>query len=182
LFVREATKADFEGFEALPDDQESGADAVIIGDLGERWDFGLLNRAFRLLMSQPPPLLVALGMTRYWRASDGLRLDTGPFVAALREATGIEPAVMGKPARPFFEMALQRLRRPASETLMLGDDIRGDIQGAQAAGIRGILVRTGKFRPADLEVGVEPLAVLDSVADLPRWWRGRYGGGTAASE
>jgi ribonucleotide monophosphatase NagD (HAD superfamily) len=103
-------------------------------------------------------------------------------VAALREATGIEPAVMGKPARPFFEMALQRLRRPASETLMLGDDIRGDIQGAQAAGIRGILVRTGKFRPADLEVGVEPLAVLDSVADLPRWWRGRYGGGTAASE
>jgi ribonucleotide monophosphatase NagD (HAD superfamily) len=109
-------------------------------------------------------------MTRYWHAADGLRLDTAPFVAALREASGAQPVVLGKPAQPFFAAALELLGSPAEQTLMVGDDIRGDIEGAQGCGIRGVLVRTGKFRPRDLESGVTPQAVLDSVAELPRWW------------
>jgi ribonucleotide monophosphatase NagD (HAD superfamily) len=52
---------------------------------------------------------------------------------------------------------------------MVGDDIRGDIGGAQEAALRGVLVRTGKFHRGDLTIGIEPDAVLDSVADLPRW-------------
>jgi ribonucleotide monophosphatase NagD (HAD superfamily) len=68
--------------------------------LGEGWDFATLNRAFRLLMAEPHPRLIALGMTRYWRAADGLRLDTAPFVVALQHATGIAPVVLGKPDRP----------------------------------------------------------------------------------
>jgi phospholysine phosphohistidine inorganic pyrophosphate phosphatase len=32
-----------------------------------------------------------------------------------------------------------------------------------------VLVRTGKFTPADLEGDIRPDAVLDSIADLPRW-------------
>jgi ribonucleotide monophosphatase NagD (HAD superfamily) len=60
---------------------------------------------------------------------------------------------------------------------MIGDDIRGDIDGAQAAGIKTVLVRTGKFRPADLEQGITPYAILDSVAALPAWWcTQRWGG------
>jgi len=54
---------------------------------------------------------------------------------------------------------------------MVGDDINADIGGAQAAGLRGALVRTGKFRAADLEGPVKPHAVLESVAGLPEWWR-----------
>jgi ribonucleotide monophosphatase NagD (HAD superfamily) len=54
---------------------------------------------------------------------------------------------------------------------MVGDDIRGDVQGAQHAGLCAALVRTGKFQPQDLESGVEPEVVLDSVASLPAWWR-----------
>jgi ribonucleotide monophosphatase NagD (HAD superfamily) len=109
-------------------------------------------------------------MTRYWRAADGLRLDTAPFVVALQHATGIAPVVLGKPARPFFAAALARLGAEASETLMIGDDIRGDIGGAQGAGIRGLLVRTGKFRPRDLRGEIQPDGVIDSIADLPAWW------------
>ncbi|MFA9470407.1 MAG: HAD hydrolase-like protein [Deltaproteobacteria bacterium] len=48
--------------------------------------------------------------------------------------------------------------------------MHSDVGGAQAAGLAGILVRTGKFRPGDLEGDIRPDAVLDSVADLPRWW------------
>jgi len=171
LFVTEATKSEFSGISLLPEDRESGAGAVILGDLGVGWDFATLNRAFRLLMAESHPCLIALGMTRYWRAPDGLRLDCAPFVMALSHATGIEPVVLGKPAAPFFEAALQAVGTNAGETLMIGDDIRGDVSGAQQAGIRGLLVRTGKFRPDDLKGDIRPDAVLDSIADLPERWR-----------
>jgi HAD superfamily hydrolase (TIGR01458 family) len=171
LFVPEATRTEFSAISQLPEDRESGAGAVILGDLGASWDFPTLNRAFRLLMAEPHPYLIALGMTRYWRAADGLRLDCAPFVVALQHATGIEPVVLGKPATPFFEAALATLGVPAGETLMIGDDIRGDVGGAQQADIRGLLVRTGKFRPDDLEGDIRPDTVLDSVAGLPQWWQ-----------
>jgi HAD superfamily hydrolase (TIGR01458 family) len=171
LFVPEATRSEFTGLEVLPSDAETGAGAVVLGDLGAAWDFDTLNRAFRLLMTEPRPRLLALGMTRYWRAPDGLRLDTGPYVAALREATGIEPVVVGKPDRVFFETALADLGTTPAQALMIGDDIRGDIDGAQRAGIRGILVRTGKYRPEDLRGTIQPHAVIDSIADLPAWWQ-----------
>lgn len=173
LFVPEATQAEFVDLKPLPTDRESGAGAVILGDLGEGWNFAILNRAFRLLMAEPHPYLIALGMTRYWRAPDGLRLDTAPFVMALRHATGIEPVVLGKPAWPFFEAALAAVGSNAEETLMIGDDIRADIGGAQSCGLQGLLVRTGKFQDKDLKVGIKPVAVLDSVANLPQWWRER---------
>lgn len=170
LFVPEITRTEFAGLGLLPEDAETGAAAVVMGDLGTQWGFATLNRAFRLLMAEPHPQLIALGMTRYWRGPDGLRLDTGAFVSALRYATGIEPVVMGKPAQPFYAAALQRLGADPARTVMIGDDIRGDIEGAQSAGIHALLVRTGKFKPADLELGITPDAVLDSVADLPAWW------------
>ena len=171
LFVPEATRAEFSGLPQLADPAAGGAGAVVLGDLGEGWDYPTLNTAFRLLMAEPPPPLVALGLTRYWKAPDGLRLDVGPFVRALEYASGREAVVLGKPARPFFQAALDQLGLPAAQVLMIGDDIRGDVGAAQAAGLRAALVRTGKFRPSDLEGDIRPDAVLDSLADLPAWWQ-----------
>ena len=178
LFVPAATRADFAGVPVLADDVEHGAASVVIGDLGTDWTFAALNRAFRLLMADRAAPLIALGMTRYWRATDGLRLDAGPFVSALEQATDRRAVVLGKPARAFFEMALRTVHCAAAETVMVGDDIVTDVGGAHGAGIRGVLVRTGKFREADLASGIAVDAVLDSIADLPSWWRDR--GGTAS--
>ena len=51
---------------------------------------------------------------------------------------------------------------------MVGDDIANDVFGAQAAGMTGVLVRTGKFLPGDLErTDGTPDHVIDSFADLP---------------
>ncbi len=169
LFVAPATIEEFASLEIAGDNGTPVA-AVVVGDYGDRWSFAELNRAFRLLMSIPRPLLIALGMTRYWRAEDGLRLDTAPFVMALAHASGAEPVVLGKPARPFFETALGQLGTNRAQALMIGDDIQGDIGGAQQAGIAGVLVRTGKFRQDDLAGDVEPDLVLDSIADLPDRW------------
>ena len=56
---------------------------------------------------------------------------------------------------------------------MIGDDIRGDVGGAQSAGMQGVQVQTGKFRPEDLEGAIKPDAVLASIAQLPDWWTGQ---------
>jgi len=176
LFVPEAAHPDFEGLSLAGTDESSGIGAVVLGDLGAGWDFATLNRAFRVLVGENRPSLIALGMTRYWRAPDGLRLDVGPYVKALEYAAGLEAVVMGKPAPAFFDVALSMIDRTADEAVMIGDDIKGDVAGAQTAGICGVLVKTGKFRPADLEGEIHPDAVLNSIAELPRWWDGRNGG------
>jgi HAD superfamily hydrolase (TIGR01458 family) len=170
LFLCPAARPAFDGLDLLPEDAESGARYVVIGDLASAWDFATLNRAFRLLHANPDAALIALGMTRYWKAADGISLDVAPFVAALEHATGRKALVLGKPAAAFFQAAADRLGVPNHEILMVGDDIETDIAGAQLAGMRAALVRTGKFRELDLAGRVKPDVVLNSVAELPAWW------------
>jgi len=170
LFVNPEALREFDGVALVPGEAETGARYVVIGDLGDAWDFRTLNRAFRLLHSNPEAVLVALGMTRFWHAQDGVRLDAGPFVTALERAAGRKALVLGKPAKPFFQAAVEQLRLPPREIVMLGDDIETDIAGARRAGLKSVLLRTGKFRQSDLETAITPDAVLDSIRDLPNWW------------
>lgn len=173
LFVPEATREDFTGLPLFDPRAPAAVASVVLGDLGEAWSFSRLNEAFRLLMADRAPVLVALGLTRYWRAADGLRLDAGPFVKALEYASGRDAVVLGKPSAAFFDVAVAKLGCAAAQVVMLGDDVVSDIGGAQNAGLRGILVRTGKFTPRDLAGDLQPDAVLDSIAELPRWWEGQ---------
>jgi phospholysine phosphohistidine inorganic pyrophosphate phosphatase len=146
-------------------------EAVVVGDLDDRWDFTILNTAFHHLMHGAE--LVALSRDRYWQKPDGggLVLDCGPFVAALEYASGKSADVCGKPSRDFYHAALAMLgpwalERPG-EVLMVGDDVWGDVRGAQEAGLRACLVRTGKFRAEVFaRSGVTPDRVVDSVRDL----------------
>jgi phospholysine phosphohistidine inorganic pyrophosphate phosphatase len=174
VFVPPKAAGEFAGIPCLPEQAETGAHYVVIGDLGERWDFRTLNRAFRLLRANPDAVPIALGMTRFWQAEDGIALDVAPFVAALEHATGRKALVFGKPAARFFHAAAEQLQVAAEDILMVGDDIATDIGGAQQAGMRGALVKTGKFRPADLAGEVKPDVVLNSVADLPAFCRERF--------
>ena len=56
---------------------------------------------------------------------------------------------------------------PLADLVVVGDDIDSDVRGAMAAGARGVLVRTGKFRDSDL-AGPDraPDAVIGSIAEL----------------
>jgi HAD superfamily hydrolase (TIGR01458 family) len=170
LFINPEARPEFDGIDALPDGLETGARYVVIGDMGNAWDFQILNRAFRLLHSNPESVLIALGMTRFWHSADGARLDAGPFAAALERASGRDALVLGKPAEQFFRAAAEQLGLPSREIAMIGDDIETDIAGALRAGLMSVLVRTGKYRPSDLDSGIRPDAVLNSIADVPAWW------------
>jgi HAD superfamily hydrolase (TIGR01458 family) len=162
LIVLDDLREDLQG---VPEGDEE-VDAVIVGDLGDRWDYEVLNGAFRQLMEGAA--LIALQRNRYWETAEGLSLDAGPFVAALEYATGREAEVVGKPSESFFELALGDLGVSADRAAMVGDDVEADVGGAMEAGLAGILVRTGKYRE-DLvrETGIEPTATVDSIADVP---------------
>jgi HAD superfamily hydrolase (TIGR01458 family) len=143
--------------------------AVIVGDLDDRWDFGILNTAFRQIMDGAE--LIAFSVDRYWQAADGLVLDCGPFVKALEYASGKTAAVCGKPSAEFYRTALASLGPWALENpgdvLMVGDDIWGDILGAEEAGLRACLVRTGKFREdVFAQSGVKPDQIVSSVSEI----------------
>ncbi len=154
-----------EDFAELEEDDER-PDVVIVGDLGERFGYDVLNRAFRRLLDGAE--LVALQKNRYWLKADGLSLDVGPFVAALEYAAGREAYVVGKPAAGFFDEVLGGAGSDAAAAAMVGDDVESDIGGALQAGLAAILVRTGKYRTEALEQsGLEPTAVVDSIADVP---------------
>ena len=141
-------------------------DAVLLGDLGEDWTYGLLQEAFEYVMAGAA--LLALSRDRYWQRGDRLALDAGPFVRALEYATGTEARVAGKPSPAFYAAALGSLGLPVSSAAaMVGDDLWSDVEGAQRAGLQGWLVRTGKFREDTLrDSGIVPDRVLPSVAAI----------------
>jgi ribonucleotide monophosphatase NagD (HAD superfamily) len=94
-------------------------------------------------------------------------LSAGPYVAALEYATGKKAELMGKPSPKFFQMALDDLGIGAENAAMIGDDIITDVRGAQEMGMRGILVKTGKYREDTAErSGVKPDIICDTLASL----------------
>ncbi|HLI90172.1 MAG TPA: TIGR01458 family HAD-type hydrolase [Ktedonobacteraceae bacterium] len=160
------TEEDFAGIDLV--DADADADVVVIGGAEELLSYEAMNHAFRMLMNGA--VLLAMHTNLYWRTASGLQLDSGPFVHALEIATGQHATVLGKPHRAFFEEALSLLGVTANESLMVGDDIENDIGGAQAAGIPGVLVCTGKHRAdSPLLERVHPDAILPSIAALPAY-------------
>lgn len=166
-FLPPAALEDLAGLTLLggTSDRPAGpAEAVVLGDLGERWTYALLQEAFDHLMGGAS--LVALSRDRYFRQGERLALDAGPFVAALEYAATTTAEVAGKPSAAFFGAAVSSLGLALDRSVaMVGDDLWSDVEGAQRAGLQGWLVRTGKFREDVLQSGlVRPDRVLDSVA------------------
>jgi HAD superfamily hydrolase (TIGR01458 family) len=165
-----AVRDDLEGVELVEDD----AEAVLLGGAGETDETGRvfsydnLARAFSQLEAGGD--LYCLHRNRWWQTRRGPLLDAGMFVAGLEYAAGTPATVLGKPSPAYFRAALAALGADADGAWMVGDDIESDIGGAQAQGLHTVLVRTGKFRPDAVETtGVQPDAILASVAALPDW-------------
>jgi HAD superfamily hydrolase (TIGR01458 family) len=161
---------DLEGLELIG----INADAVLVGgcDEGEEpgrvFSYLNLNRAFLELEAGAD--LYCLHRNRWWQTADGPRLDAGAFVAGLEFAADVEATVLGKPSPEYFAAALEELDADPELSWMVGDDLEGDIAGAQRHGMRTVLVRTGKFRPDDLEgAGIHPDGIVSSIAQLPDW-------------
>jgi len=65
-----------------------------------------------------------------------------------------------KPHRSIFEAALDQAGVPAGEAAMVGDSLKADIEGAVAAGLRGVLLRRSGEIPPVLPAGVSAITSL----------------------
>ena len=111
--------------------------------------------------------LIALEKDRYWMAPDGLSLSAGPFVTALEFATGKRATIIGKPSQAFFDRALDEIGLRAGQVAMIGDDIITDVAGAHRAGMKSILVKTGKYlKDTENNSVIKPTYSIDSLAHL----------------
>ncbi|WP_395666444.1 TIGR01458 family HAD-type hydrolase [Methylocella sp.] len=140
------------------------APAVVIGDAGAHFTYERLNRAYRALVHGAE--FYALAKNRNFQDADGeLSLDAGPFVVALEHAARREAIPLGKPSPAIFHAAARSMGLEPGDVVMIGDDAESDVAGAMAAGLRGVLVRTGKYRPGEeTRLSAAPDAVED---DLP---------------
>jgi len=141
--------------------------AVLLGDAGAAFTYARLNEAFRLLLDGAP--LLAMARNRYFRDGEALSLDAGPFVAALEYAAGTQAEVIGKPSRAFFLAAAHDFGCRPGQVVVVGDDVEADVVGATAAGMQGILVRTGKYRSGDEALLPDGAVLSDDIGAAVDW-------------
>lgn len=162
FLLADDVKQDFAGFRQ----SDTEAEYIVVGDIGNAWSYTMLNEVFNCLSNGAK--LIAIHKNRFWQTEHGLQMDIGGFIQALEYASGTQAMMIGKPAKEFFSIALEDMHLTSTEVGMIGDDIDSDIGGAQQVGIKGILVRTGKYRQSYAEASsIKPDVVIDSVADLP---------------
>uniref|UniRef100_A0A0N4ZKI3 Phospholysine phosphohistidine inorganic pyrophosphate phosphatase n=1 Tax=Parastrongyloides trichosuri TaxID=131310 RepID=A0A0N4ZKI3_PARTI len=125
----------------------SNPNCVLMGDAEEDFTFNNMNEAFKILLHSKERKLYSMGNGRFYQREDGPCLDVGAFVAALRYATNCEHEIIGKPNESYFMKAIEKMNLKKEDVIMIGDDIVSDVGGAQKCGIRGVCVRTGKWRP-----------------------------------
>ncbi|XP_056221728.1 phospholysine phosphohistidine inorganic pyrophosphate phosphatase isoform X2 [Seriola aureovittata] len=135
---------------------------VVIGDAAENFSYQNVNEAFRVLIGLEKPLLFSLGQGRYYKETGGLKLDVGVYMKALEYACDLEAEVIGKPSSMFFQSVLNDMGLHPHEALMIGDDLVNDVGGAQRCGMKGVQVRTGKYRPTDER---HPTVTADGTVD-----------------
>lgn len=141
LLVDKKALEDFSGLDKF----EGEPNAVVVGLAPEHFHYDELNKAFRVLLNGAK--LIAIHEARYYKRPDGLALGPGPFVKALEYAADCRAVVLGKPCADFFRTGLGETK--PEDAVMIGDDVRDDIHGAQLLGLRGFLVKTGKYREGD---------------------------------
>lgn len=152
---------------AMADARSAGV--VLLGGAGPSTGYQELDAAFKLAADGVP--VVALHRNTRYQTADGPALDMGAFIVGIEAAARTEVSVVGKPAAAFFHAAVADLGTTAETTVVVGDDIDADVLGAQAVGMTGVLVRTGKFRQSDLDrAEPRPDHVIDGIGDLPALW------------
>lgn len=156
--------ADLEGVDLVG--LNDAPDVILLSGSDPSFTFETFNRVYRVLLGGAA--LVAMHRNLAWMTDEGIRLDAGAYLYGLERALGREAVVAGKPSGAVFEAGLRALGVAASAALMVGDDVENDVLAAQAAGITGVLVRTGKYREELLAAAHgKPDHVVDSIADLP---------------
>ena len=93
--------------------------------------------------------------------------DCGSVCIGIKNATGREPIVIGKPSPLMPQLAMEKLGIGKKETCVVGDRIYTDVKSGLNAGITGILVLSGETTPEILaESPDKPHLVLPDAGEI----------------
>ncbi|OZD10425.1 HAD family hydrolase [Rhodococcus sp. 06-235-1A] len=115
---------------------------------GHSVDTGWKMLAEAVLAIRAGALWVATNIDATLPTERGLVLGNGSMVAAVGNATEVEPIVAGKPAAPIMRDAIER--SGARSALVVGDRLDTDIAGANETDLPSLLVLTGVSTAAEL--------------------------------
>jgi 4-nitrophenyl phosphatase len=138
--VQALTEAGFTVIDETNWDASRQMQAVVIG-MDRNISYAKLRRAALLIQKEVP--FYATNPDKTFPTPEGLIPGAGALIAALVTATGVEPLVVGKPARFLMDLARERMQTAPAETLVVGDRLETDIAGGQAAGCPVALVLSG---------------------------------------
>jgi HAD superfamily hydrolase (TIGR01450 family) len=140
--------------------RETDAEMVIVA-AHEEFDFGQLRTATRAVLGGAE--MIAADRDPTFPTGDGISPGTGAIVAALEFATGRAAQIVGKPQPQVFHTALDRLGQGA--TLVVGDRLDADLEGAAAASLDAAIVLTGVTSEEQAHAAHDPAPVAIA-ADL----------------
>lgn len=164
LLVDEGARADFSWFVEDPE-----GPAVVLATEGHDRRIADLQPLFRRLLEGA--VLYAMQRNRFFEKEGALWTDVGPLAAFLEYAADVRCETLGKPSRLLFEAVAASAGTTPDRIVMVGDDAEFDVAGPAAFGVRGVLVRTGKYRPGDEERHERrPWLVVEGVAELAATW------------
>lgn len=140
---------------------------LVVGDIMDKMSRDFMDESLGLMLESPDkPAIISLGAGRYYKDAGRLRMDTGAYVAAFEYSLGVKAVNFGKPTEAFFREAIDLVGGSVVDSIMIGDDIVSDVGGAQKLGIRGFLVKTGKYKKSDeTERGVKADHVFENLKD-----------------
>lgn len=101
---------------------------------------------------------------------EGLVPGAASVIGMIEIATDTQATIIGKPKKAMFDVAVQRLGVPASQTLMIGDRLNTDIEGGFNAGMKTALVLTGVNSREDI-TDIQPDYVFDDLPALLSAWQ-----------
>ena len=149
----------------IVDDERAGA--VFVAHV-DAIDFEQLERAARAVLGGAR--LLTGSYAPAYAGANGPILSRGAMTAAaIAKASGVRPAIVGKPSRAALRTVREQLGVPTDEIVVVGDDLGMDIALGRLGGARTILVRSGISSRIDLQAVPErsrPDAVVGGIADL----------------
>lgn len=136
-------------------------------------DFNLVYETVKkaCLLIRAGATYIATNADPVFPTEEGLIPGAGSIGALLQTSTGQKPLVIGKPEAPMYEMALKILGSTASETLMIGDNLVTDIDGANRLGIPTALTLSGVTNEAEYEKSpIKATLVYQGLPELIAAW------------
>lgn len=161
------------GIETVPPLRGTPCDAVMAGWFRQELTFDALEAAVFAVFDGAP--MYSSSQSLFFATAEGRSLGTSRAISAVvRDITGREAVVVGKPSLDALGTAGRRLGVPPGELAVVGDDPELEVPMAHAGGAFAVAVHTGIGHAesfSDLPAEVRPHLDLPDVGELARLLR-----------